>query len=134
MRWPELGQALPGVLARRPVEMADHRMRRCRRAEIDPGAGPHCGTGASPGGSADERRSPAAGLRDWAHRPRSRCAGGGGGIGLGDRGDQRPRIGMRRPGVERGGLRRLHDLAAEIHDRDAVADVLHDARSWEMKT
>ena len=65
------------------------------------------------GGSSGLGASPARMMR-WRRRS---------GSGSGNRRDQRLGIGMGRSGVERRGLGRLDD-PAEIHDRDAVADML----------
>ena len=53
-------------------------------------------------------------------------------IGQRDRLQQAARVRMPRLGVQSLRVGDLHD-PAEIHDGDAVAHALHDARSWEMK-
>ena len=78
--------------------------------------------------SADGTGSPRAGRSGSARRPAARCARSRrAGSGTGTAESSASRVRVARPLEELGGGRELDDLA-EIHHRDAVADVLDHAR------
>ena len=95
---------------------------------------------ASSGGTDATAASTACGQRGWNAQPGGGDSGLGTspaerhvtlraarGSGIGHRGEQRPRVGMARVAVDLV-ARSLLDDAAEVHDRDAVAEVLDDAQ------